>query len=314
MLWWRDARVYLATRDSVAGPPGTRLTFVSRGRTIATGEIERVVDGELVVARLTSGSLAKEKKPDRIAVLAEPPALPRLLVLRVGYPASGRAAALFTCVPTTLRPPPGVRLADAASDRSWRWVRDDSAAVAPPTWPDTLEVRLFHDAADEEIALERGEIDAAVFWPGELSSHMREHARGQGMILARTRGIVVAAGLAAGDSTALAAFNRDLFRGDLLGLPWSAPAAAEAARLEVDAAWSGRPAIERAMARVRGTGTRPLRLSFIEAPGRSSIDVASVPVFAVRCPVVGAPALRTALGAIAQGLVGALDCAPGSPP
>ena len=309
MLWWHDGRIYLAASDSTA-TPGTRLTFVVRGRTIATGEIQRVVDGDLVVARLESGSLAKEKKPERIRVLAEPPALQTPRLLRVGYPASGRGAALFTCAPAALRPPPGVRTAEGAGARGWRWIRDDSAASAPPHWPDTLVVRLFDEAADQEIALERGEIDAAVFWPGELSTHLREHPLGRQASRAGAGGIVWASGVAAGDTVTLAALDRDLFRGDLLARPWAAPPSSQAARFEIDPAWPGRPALERFLART-AAGPRPARLGFA---ADALAPAGAVTVFEMRCVVVAAPAVQRAVAAIAPALVRPLDCVRGGTP
>jgi len=51
------------------------------------------------------------------------------------------------------------------------------AASAAGVWPDTIHVHLFDEASDQEIALERGDIDAAVFWPAELSTRMRGDAR-----------------------------------------------------------------------------------------------------------------------------------------
>src|SRR4029077_8015933 len=66
---------------------------------------------------------------------------------------------------------------------------------APPA-PDTLLVRLYGESADEEIALERGELDVAVFWPGELSTRMREDPRWGGALLGlRAHGVIAVAAL-----------------------------------------------------------------------------------------------------------------------
>ena len=309
VLWWRAGRVYLAASDSSV-VPGTHLTFLSRGRTIGTGTIERIVDGELVVARLDTGSLASEKKLEKIGVLAEPPALPRLPVLRVGYPASGRSAPWWGCRPTTLRPPTPleVSVADGSNDRSWRWVRTTSVRVLPEHWPDTVVVRLFDEAADEEIALERGEIDAAVFWPGELSTHMRERPEFPGPFLVPTSWRLAATGLAAGDSMALGALNRDLFRGDLLPLTWSAPASSQPARFEVDAQSQDRIRLPRPGGATPG-GARPVRLSVVAV--HTSVpqdDPAPVPIFAMRCAIVAAPPLRPLVTALGPWLVDAVQC------
>src|SRR5262249_42508998 len=106
-------------------------------------------------------------------VLPPPPGAPALL--RVGSRAPGRSANPFPCARTEL----GLDAATHRIETSGRALRVTRLPDAPAStsWPDTLLVQPFDDPADEEIALERGEIDVGGFWPGELSSHLREHPR-----------------------------------------------------------------------------------------------------------------------------------------
>jgi hypothetical protein len=290
VVWVRDARVYLVTPDSLAPGDGARLTFVFRGRTIATGEVARIAGDGMVIARLTSGSLPREEDLKRVRILSEPAPGPRSL--RVGYPSPTRSTLFFACERLALTPPspPGSYRADS-SGHALRLV-SDSVARAGVSWPETLTIQRFDEVADEEIALERGEVDVAVFWPGELSSHMREPPRG----LERTsalmpRGCVAALEMASpiGDAAAtsliddslLTALNRELFRGDLderwhepgSALPGPVgPGASRGPRYEVDPACPGRAALERFLARQGpppAHAERPLvRLVFLDcAPG-----------------------------------------------
>jgi hypothetical protein len=153
-------------------------------------------------------------------------------LLRVGVPASSRGNPLFACAGALLHPPRPDDAVESLGVRITRFVRP--ATAVPSAWPDTVVVRRFLDASDQEIALERGEIDVAVFWPGELSTHMREQPRWQGSpIGTRGRGALVtiavtpAAPELAGpripsraDSAGLDYLNRFLFRGDLVS--WGA--------------------------------------------------------------------------------------------
>ncbi len=272
VVWVRDERVYIASPDSLALGYGTLLTFVSRGQPVATGEVERVVDGALAVARLTSGSLARVKDLKRLRILSEPARGPRSL--RVGYPSRHRSTLFFACDHLTLAPPfpPGSYRMEV-SDHLYRLIPATWARSRVP-WPETLVVRLFDEAADEEIALERGEVDVGVFWPGELSTHMREQPRWQDHLSSpKPRGLVAALrlGPAAGDdasSTTLpdgplfTALNQELFRGELDERwhgresdsdPPAGSTTPHGARYEVDPACPGRPVLERFLARAQGS-------------------------------------------------------------
>ena len=290
VVWVREGRAYVAALDTIAGaslPIGASLEFVARGKTVASGEVSGAIDGEVVVAMLTSGSLAGQKKLDRIQILVEPPPLRALRSLRVGFPSRRRANLLFSCEAMRLRPPlaPGVYRVDTLGESSYRWV-SHSAEAGSTTLPDTIYAHQFDDAADEEIALERGEVDVAVFWSGELSRHIREHAGGMSWVLAqRSQGVVAVVDPAsrgsslaelgidpdkwdrlsrlglldsAIDTVGLSRLNGDLFRSDLGPPPWgwghtsgvqTTPLPPGSPRFDVDRACPGRQALERCLNR-----------------------------------------------------------------
>ena len=175
VVWVKHPSAYVASRDSLALAPFMRLAFTSKGRPVASGEVERLVDAGMAVVRITSGSLEGVKRLDRLRVVVEQPNPPRRL--RVGFPSEQRPDPLSPCGRLRLDPPlaPGSYRMDIA-EGGYRVTAEPGVARGIP-WPETLVVRMFDDAADQEIALERGEIDLAVFRPGELSAHMRDHPR-----------------------------------------------------------------------------------------------------------------------------------------
>ncbi|HET9951457.1 MAG TPA: hypothetical protein VFS09_06640 [Candidatus Eisenbacteria bacterium] len=179
VLWVRETHVYLAAPDSGAPEEGARLRFEERGKRIAEGEVTRVVDSALVVAIVTSGSLRSVKKLDRLRVAIDAPLVLPLPLLRIGFPAPGRMKAAMPCDRTRLVPPSpsGLYREEVAGERSWRLVRDSSVVVDRP-WPDTLAIRIFEEATDEEIALERGDVDAALFRTGEPSRYILDRVGG----------------------------------------------------------------------------------------------------------------------------------------
>jgi hypothetical protein len=157
---------------------GLLVTIEERGHVRASGDVVQVIDARLAVVRLAIGSLARAKKLDRLRVKAERPAVSPVPVLRVGYPSGTRASLAFACpgfAPSFTLAAQAYRTEAAGAD-AFRCVRVSPAGAAPA--PDTLLVRLYGESADEEIALERGELDVAVFWPGELSTRMREDRAG----------------------------------------------------------------------------------------------------------------------------------------
>jgi hypothetical protein len=306
VVWVRGDRVYLASlgpNDSLEVRAGDRLTFVVDRKSVAAGEVARVYERDLGMARLTSGSLEQVKKLDRLRVLWTRPALSPRPVLRVGCPSRARSNLLFACDTMTIRPP--------SSPQSYRWdtityrryvlVRDSSAAPGP--WPDTLIIRLFDEVADQEIALERGELDVAVFWPGEISSHLRDQPRWQDSSpAARPRGVVAAMWLdrggAARDSApdlttdpALATLDTSLFRGDLDAWHPAPPRVDSTARggsrvrFEVDPAMPGRTEIERFLDRgasPSGEPARSARLFYVDAPATQPEPLARAVIEYVR--------------------------------
>jgi hypothetical protein len=331
VLWVRGDRVYVAWPDSAAPEPGTALTFRERGKSAASGEITAVHDGALIAAKLTAGSLANAKHLDRIEVVAERPDLRAPTLLRVGYPSPARKNLLFDCSTQSLDPSflSGAYDAGANDGQTYRFVRDSTDAAAA-AWPDTLLVRLFDEVSDEEIALERGDLDVAVFWPGEASTHIRDVMRWEG----RPSGLRAAGFLAASayrpgmepdsallrenERQALALMNRQLFRGDLAPMAnQNAPAPATSpTRFEVDGSLSGREPMQRFLNQALGAGSMPgavriVRL-FLDNPREGERKAAPVThEFGIGCPVLSAPRLRPYLNAIGPDpLANLLRCAP----
>ena len=179
VLWVHAPHVYLAAPDSGAPEEGARLRFEERGKRIAEGEVVRVLDSTLVAAIVTSGSLRSVKKLERLRVTIEAPLVRPLSLLRIGFPGAARASGESPCDRRQLRlpSPPGLYRDEAAGERSWRLVRD-STVVADHPWPDTLAIRIFEESTDEEIALERGDIDAALFLSGEPSHYILDRVGG----------------------------------------------------------------------------------------------------------------------------------------
>ncbi|HEU4724548.1 MAG TPA: hypothetical protein VFU59_04525, partial [Candidatus Eisenbacteria bacterium] len=171
--------------------------LVDSGRkTVAAVAIVERIEGGLIVGRVQSGSLERERRLERLRVRLVRRALPAPASLRVGMPSAARAALRFGCGAWTLRSPavasyriePAGRLAFRMTREG---SRDSLAAAASAAdgraaaiWPDTLHVSLFDDAADEEIALERGDLDVALFGPGELSARLRNDPRWQNRLFA----------------------------------------------------------------------------------------------------------------------------------
>jgi len=301
----------------------------------------------LLTALACAGCGGARRSPAHTPVPPAPPAPARIATLRVGLPAPRRANLLFTC-----GAPPGaagigsaVYAPDSLDAGGHRWLRLQQAATDSigALAPDTLLLRAFEDATDEEIAFERGELDAAVFWPGELSARMRSDARFRDPELGLRRVGVLACVAGAGDTSGvpradMELLNREAFGGDLL--PWSelepgagavsdpetAPGAA-AARYVVDATVPGARQIERILARVPRSGaTRMLKLVYLDQPvaaGGVPVQGTSpaaawrtpgvTPVFALRCPVLVGSRARDGVRAIGAGAFAELaPCAGGT--
>ena len=289
VVWVRESHVYVASTDSMALEPGDRLSFTLRGKRIAAGEVTRVFEPGLAAAKLSAGSLERVKKLERVSIALEHPAPSAPQRLRVGFPSSHRSNPLFSCDRMSLRLPAALHAyrIDSLSEHSFRAARD-SVTARSPLWPDTLVVRLFDESADEEIALERGELDVGVFWPGELSRQLRDQPWGRDFLTGtRSRGMVAAIESGAGTAgdgagfvrSSFAALDRDRFRGDL-GLwrdsipgsnRWPGAAETRTIRFEVDPAFPGRRDIERALNRGQDSRTgrdslAVVRVFYLDAP------------------------------------------------
>jgi hypothetical protein len=331
VVWVRGDRIYVASPDSVALEAGTILTFKDHGKKVAAGEVTDVHDGELIAAKLTSGSLAKVKRLEKLEVASEPPVFRSPPVLRIGYPAPGRKNYLFDCRGQVL----GFSLRHSiyqlpvdsmvTTGPTYRLLRENRPSTSP--WPDTLLIRLFDDSADEEIALERGDLDVAVFWPGEASAHIREvtgWTRPSGEVGARGRLTATARQTGAADTLrdweqgALERLGRELFRGDLLPAPgWTAQSTSSArGRFQVDASLPGRDAVEQFLNRATWPGppvdtTRVVQLYYKETWRPAPAGPPEECSLLVRCPVISMPKLRTYLNAISiEALDNLFDCLP----
>src|SRR5262249_61528500 len=98
----------------------------------------------LAVARVASGSLARERRLDRLRVRAEAATVPPVPVLRVGLPGRGRASLLFGCGAAFVSSRFGTASGrtDSLARDAFRWVRDP-ALPPPPRTPHTLPPPLF---------------------------------------------------------------------------------------------------------------------------------------------------------------------------
>jgi hypothetical protein len=331
VVWSRGNRAYLAAQDSTVLEPGLRLVFRDRKKLVATGTLEQVVSARLGIARLESGSLERVHRLDRVRVTATRPAVRSLPRLSLGYPAGTRLNPLFAC------PAPDFSASLAA--RGYRLdrngdaligIRIDAATGAVP-WPDTLVVRTYGEVADQEIALERGEIDVAVFWPGELSAHLRAGPLGISTLYGpRSRGVLIGMGdasLDAGDPV-LRSLDSELLGGDLVRWEAADPdsgKAPPAARVNwtADRSLPGAAAIERFLRRdPPAAGARAARLAWIDAPLPASDSLRAAwrqapatPLYTSRCAVVCAPAVLASVEALGAGAFANLaTCPPGGGP
>jgi hypothetical protein len=335
VVWVRENRAYVALRDSTALAAGDRVRFERGGKTVAGGIVTRIERGEMAQVTLTSGSLGEDRDLARTTVLPERSPLVAPSSLRVGLPSAARTTAFFSCGQAGVESawPAGAYRTDASSPRLARFLRNPAVSLDPP-WPDTLIVRFYDENADEEIALERGELEVAVFWPGELSSHMRTSPRWRDPLMGvRSRGAVVLlwgdtssvdpAALEREKNTTFDALNRDVFHGDLLPVPWNRPpadsarSASDAPRIQVDPRCPGRAELQRYLDRRAPAAPKGLvRLKYSElvrfSPGGfQAEDVAGIALFAIRCPIVCAPALRPYVAALgASRLADLIACMP----
>jgi len=325
VVWVASNRVVLAAGDSLGVERWDRLLFLDRKKPIATGMVTRIYEPGLVAANVVSGSLLRVNKLDHIRVFVMRPYAPVPQLLRVGYPSARRSNALFRCATMRFRTPPGYR-ADVANGR--RLILDRSP---DPPWPDTLVAEEFDESGDEEIAFERGELDLAIFWPGELSSSERARLNEGNHILApRATGVLAgayqpspstkASGTVLVDRARLESINRDLFGGDLAPIPGSSVPDRDRsfvtktrAPIQVDRGCPGWQTLERVLNKdprplggsVEGGSIRVMYLDL--SPESAPPDSTMTWLFRVRCPVLLAPS-RYRVMERGENLLDFLDC------
>jgi len=317
VVWVRGNRIYVASAESLALQEGDVLHVRAGKKEIATGTVVDIRDAAMTVASLTSGSLGKQKKLEKLRILAERPALQRYSFLRVGCPSPSRPSLLFACDSATIGAslPSGAYRADTLGERWYRFVRHATVPLDAP-WPDTLYVRTFDESPDEEIALERGELDVAVFWPGELSAHIRKDARWKDFLYGvRSVGCVFSAGGVDVHREALAALNRAIFMGDLAAVGLSGRAVVDTTlpppplrdvRLEVDRSIPEFATIQRTLDQDMdprpSTSRLTVRIGYEALPvGERGVGVpedAATFLSSIRCPVVSNAKLRKTLTAL----------------
>jgi hypothetical protein len=253
-----------------------------------------------------------------------------IAVLRVAVPRDAERHPMLRCARVTTVAPVYYRTDDTS--RVTRLVRTGG----DPTWPETLIV--FPLAPDDaEIALERGEVDVAVFWPGDLSTRMRESPRWRDPLMGTIERGVVAVFWGAGSSRGgeapagafaqgvlrqpwvdLTAFNRRFFRGDLAPVPRDSTdvdfstIVESGPRFHVSNAWPAHEAIERALNAGVPADAPALRLVLSPSSAMFPRVIApyGAPLFTLRCAVVCDPALRAAVAPLADALANLRVCEP----
>jgi hypothetical protein len=182
VVWVRDDRIYLVAAHALPLEVGARVEITRGGAGFATAEVTAMLTAECALARRTAGTLDSTSAAGAVSVRHAP--LRRLDRMRIGFPGPRRAVPRAACPPRDLVPPAGFTRAADLDTRTLRWVRDTTWRDTVAALPDTLLLRAFADAADQEIALERGEIDVAIFLPGELSERMQRHPDWRGFPVA----------------------------------------------------------------------------------------------------------------------------------
>lgn len=213
VIWQRAGHVYVVLGDPAEIALRDTLLIESGKKRIAAAAVVGLAEGGLAVGRIVTGTLERERRLERLRVRLERESLPSPSTIRLGVPSNRRAAERFGCGPWTLRSPAAVFYNIEPTGRlSFRMIRERSrdAAIAPgaapaAAWPDSIVVSLFDDAAEEEIALERGDLDVALFGPGELSERLRNDPRWQGRLFADRSGPASADSAATGTAGASSA-------------------------------------------------------------------------------------------------------------
>jgi hypothetical protein len=181
----RGPDLYVLLADSAQATAGDTLILWEGSKERARASVWSVVRGGLAIAILSPGAydIARAKRLEKLLVTVAKSAVARPASWRIGFPSRERSAPLRPCDDWRFQSPRGggapPYFVEAVDRRRVRFLRDRSRAGEgeAAAWPDTIVVHLFDEAADEEIALERGDVDAAIFWTGELSSRLRGDAR-----------------------------------------------------------------------------------------------------------------------------------------
>src|SRR5262245_2189166 len=314
VIWSQGDRIYVVVREPIRTPLGSTLFFYDRSKEVASGTVIVIPDSTMIVARITAGSVARVKHLERLRV--EAVSAPGSF-LRVGYPSDARVQPFFKCLRLVLDT--RAYRADTLNDRTFQLVRFEANNL-----PDTLLIRMFGDAADEEIALERGELDAAIFWPGEASSHIREVMRWPGAPnVLRTRGVVanyetpgmrVLPEMYEADRTRVDSVNTEMFRGDLKPashIRFVSEHPPIPSRFEVDSACPGKRSIEAFLNRGRAPGRGILRfVTYLDEPTDPNlVEESRGRLFLISCPVLSRPELLPYLDTIdLSAIVNLFDC------
>ena len=261
LVWASRGFAYIVCADSNGIRVGDRVTFTDRGKQVAAARVVRVDAGGLATAELESGQLADSRRWKKLRLAVESTPLEAPPVMRLGVPSVVNDFAYLHLGEEGAHVGGARYRLDLETEHQWRLVRRSAASEAAG-WPDTIVAREFDESADEEIALERGELDAALFWPGQLSSRLRQDQRWwDGSVGTRDHGMVVVFSLASDRAGApifpttedLSALNRELFRGDLgmwganppsAGTAPGASSPARRPRLETSGTWNGRARVE----------------------------------------------------------------------
>jgi len=294
VVWVRDPMLYVAA-DSGLLVPGMAIAIQNGKRHVAAAFVERMLEPGLWAARRHDGSFAREKRLDKLRVLTYPVLVAPYMTLRIGLPAPSRTQLLFACPVSRWNDQHGSPYGADTLGRRMVRLRRGTGSLADE--PETLLVRFFADVADQEIALERGELDVAVFWPGELSARMRADARwGEPKRVHRLHGVLACVGAdsLAPDPGALATLQRDVFAGDLEPLsvaPRPGAPPARLVRLEPDASLPGAAALARALGTAGRQGPA-LRLTYLPDADAATLPPAVRGGFALRCVVLASQALR----------------------
>jgi hypothetical protein len=270
VVWASPGHAYLGSHDRGALALGDSVAFVAGGRTLAAGLITSFAENDLATVTIGRGDLTSAKRLDHVSVQIHRRAVAAMDLLRIGLPSAKRGTALFRCASSSLNgpgPPEAFSVRDSGATTIL--TRDASVALYGQ-WPSRLEARRFDEIADEEIALERGEIDVAIFWPGELSSRLRKDPRWPALMGVWTKGVLAMEWtgyqneiLQAYATNVFTGFLEEALRGDLgpppsrpgpsidnFPLPPPRPDSASSVSFEVDRSCPGHAELQRDLDRL----------------------------------------------------------------